>query len=448
MKVPVIYNRYRSDSTPQTDVKRFVKNEWSGSTQTVKDDISILSVRPAVSRQCYDTVTKSFKRRSASGEIFNFDFQSTKSTFASGGSYVNTASTSYPAPTVNTARDWRAENGYVHAALYQNLAVPVVALDTTSSLQRAQINALGNVNKTDFDAATFMGEWSKTKSLHRDLCNALLKIALEGESARVKRSTFDKTPVYDDRGNPLLNKKGEPKFKYVHTKGGMRGDGKLKHAKNFSDLYLAARYGLLPLLHDLEDAWKFMNRKYPPRNTARAFDVVQGTSSTKSRWNVGHGYFDNDVVTVRTVVTRVGILYDTDPASRALAGLGLTRPLSTAWELIPWSFVADWIVDVGSWLDAMQPAGFTRTLCAWVSTLETIVLTTTSGPFVRTVTDPVDTTSSYSLNDWSIRTETTKSRYAWSPSLPKLPALGSGFNTIRSVDLAALVLQKTRTKIT
>lgn len=36
--------------------------------------------------------------------------------------------------------------------------------------------------------------------------------------------------------------------------------------------------------------------------------------------------------------------------------LGLDKPLSTLWELTPWSFVVDWVVDIGKWIDELTPS--------------------------------------------------------------------------------------------
>lgn len=43
-----------------------------------------------------------------------------------------------------------------------------------------------------------------------------------------------------------------------------------------------------------------------------------------------------------------------DPALATFASLGLTNPAELAWELIPFSFVADWFVPIGSWLGALD----------------------------------------------------------------------------------------------
>jgi len=40
------------------------------------------------------------------------------------------------------------------------------------------------------------------------------------------------------------------------------------------------------------------------------------------------------------------------PELASLKQFGLANPLSIAWELVPWSFVVDWVLPVGEFLDA------------------------------------------------------------------------------------------------
>lgn len=44
-----------------------------------------------------------------------------------------------------------------------------------------------------------------------------------------------------------------------------------------------------------------------------------------------------------------------NPFMYTLSQLGLTNPLNVAWELVPFSFVADWFIPIGAWFDGMVP---------------------------------------------------------------------------------------------
>lgn len=389
----------------------------------------------------YDTEIANFKSRSAKGEIFNNELLSTSISYSASGQYAFRS-------TVNNSgtlsvKQWDAYNGYVVSTLFQNAAYSIT-LDTAASLQRAQISALGAVNNTDFDAGTFVAEWSKTKRLHLDLLTNMKKLLLDSPRMISKGRKFEKTFLFDEHGNPLLNSKGKPRYKY----SGGEKERTMSGSKetDLANAYLSVRYGLLPLVHDLESACKSLLRIYRPRYTARGIDKVSGSQTIVTNWNTGKGYIPITQVVTRNYTNRVGIMYESDPVSRLLAGLGLTRPLSTAWELLPWSFVADWVVDIGSYLDAIQPDGAYRNLSAWVSTVDELIISCSSGAFVRTVQDATNESTSFSLTEASNRVEVTKSRSPWVPSIPNRPSLGSGLNLIRSVDAAALTVQQIRSK--
>lgn len=429
------YERYRSLSTPSAPATNVANVNGSVSTST--------KTLPAVeSRETYDFVVPHFHLRVNQGEVFNNPYLSVYTVRQfSETQHLRTEHRSNGS--VTYFEDYTRSNWNLPDLLGQ--ATPVV-LDTTEAARNAQINALANVNNTDVDALAFWGEWHKTKALHRDLGNALLGLFTEGAKASVRKAKFVKTVLYDEYGRPLLNKKGQPLYRYLHSPGEITYSGRSR-ASRISNVYLAGRYGVMPLLKDLEDAVRFLQRRFHPRFTARGNVSVQGQSSVVKTLTAGNfGSWDVTVTQTLTVDLRYGILYETDPVTRALAQLGVTRPLSSAWELAPWSFVGDWFLGVGRYLDAIQPAGLTKTLSAWSSTRETVVTTA-----VPTAYRPATGTSSsdtwlWSLNGSCLVQTVTKRRDPWVPTIPSHPGLGSGFNAIRSGDFAALMLQKIKAK--
>jgi hypothetical protein len=38
----------------------------------------------------------------------------------------------------------------------------------------------------------------------------------------------------------------------------------------------------------------------------------------------------------------------------SLSALGITNPLLIAWEVVPYSFVVDWVLPVGTWLESLD----------------------------------------------------------------------------------------------
>lgn len=111
--------------------------------------------------------------------------------------------------------------------------------------------------------------------------------------------------------------------------------------------WLELQYGWIPLLDDAKEGAEFL---------AHHFNVPQQTSFTVTRrrtgpipvMNGGYGIFRNGGYThskrVKVILKEVNVT--------ALAGL--TNPSTLAWELLPYSFVIDWFIPIGNWLQARQ----------------------------------------------------------------------------------------------
>lgn len=115
--------------------------------------------------------------------------------------------------------------------------------------------------------------------------------------------------------------------------------------------WLEARYGWRPLLYDLQDLSKAidsLSEDKTLRNSERSgHNETDVRSSQKNgSWGGGtyvYGYVDDITVSIRGSVV-ADIL---PPAFRFNAAV-------TAWELVPYSFVIDWAIDVGTYLEALS----------------------------------------------------------------------------------------------
>lgn len=434
-----VRDRYRSRSTPQPS-GTIVSNSTGAATSS-----STVELPPLTSEQFYDRQVEQYHRRSGQGEIFNnpsFKVE-TKNEFND----LAVFSMNVFNPNMVTL-EYQESHRMDRALLYYltktwgDLAVPI---DTDELVRNAQIKALANVNPTDVDVLAFAGEWSKTKTLLRDVLNALWRGFVGTTTATRKKDRVVRLPVFDHFGNPKLNRKGEPMYSYGHT-GSEVSFGGDSAGERLSNIYLVFRMGVVPLLNDLEEALKFLKSRYEPRYTARGTTTSQGQTTEETFVTSGvYGSYGIHIETTRTFEARYGLLYETDPFSRALANLGLTRPLSSAWQLMPWSFVADWLFQVGKYLDAIQPAGFTKTLSAWGSTRDTTVTTWT--PTSRTPSsEPPWIQPQWVFTGSRLKQVVEKRRVQWDATIPSRPSSGTGLNQLRSADLVALMLQRIRSR--
>jgi hypothetical protein len=128
------------------------------------------------------------------------------------------------------------------------------------------------------------------------------------------------------------------------------------------------------------------------------------------------------------------------PSTLGVDGAGL---LSTPWELIPFSFVADWFINVGDFLGAMVPYLSKNPIGTWYTVKRTqtrvwkITSTTAVNPSSYTIVRPA--------NEIRAMTLITKYRVPGlpAPSLTLKPqAIRSIINDLRIIDAMALACQQ------
>lgn len=122
-----------------------------------------------------------------------------------------------------------------------------------------------------------------------------------------------------------------------------------------SNGWLELQYGWKPLLSDIYGACEHLaNQLYrPPRFKLSKSKTKVANATVRS---VG-SHFSSDFDTIdswETSHTIKYVIYYTQEESHSLSSLGLINPLSIAWELVPWSFVADWFLPIGNYLNNLD----------------------------------------------------------------------------------------------
>jgi hypothetical protein len=123
--------------------------------------------------------------------------------------------------------------------------------------------------------------------------------------------------------------------------------------------WLEYKYGWMPLLMDVKGAAEFFAQQHvirPPRFTVSASAMTQGSahfSDPVVTWGGGPDH-PRDMTLSTSVTTKVKIWCElSSPHLSEMQQLGMTNPALVAWELIPFSFVFDWFIQVGDWLTAL-----------------------------------------------------------------------------------------------
>lgn len=197
--------------------------------------------------------------------------------------------------------------------------------------------------------------------------------------------------------------------------------------------WLQLQYGWLPLLSDIKAGAEFLahtiDQNHPGVMRRKASLIVIGDvkpSSPICKVNGGS----------KLEHCKQIIAYITNVNYPKL--LGLTNPASVAWELLPYSFVADWVIPIGGWLDA----------CALHNALEgTFIVTETVKrlSYGQGLADGQDTQAAW-LNDTGLTRHLTvtvdRKIYSELPgiSLPKVKPLSEIPSWKRAANAVALVI--------
>lgn len=234
-------------------------------------------------------------------------------------------------PLTGYAPEWRTRSGPCAGQPVTRDTGPVV--DTTAfrcvlppvqpSVPQAVVNsAVSDARTAAWDVLTFLAEWTST---YRLLAKTIKSVASIGRrAASDARSMRTKRPL----------------------------------SERFSQKWLEYRYGWMPLIYDMEDAVKALSMA--ENKMARGRATYSETGSVTEVWTASSTATRSDWSEVLTFerVHRGWAAAEFDIMS---SRFGLD-PIRTAWELVPFSFVMDWFVQVGDFIEATSPFGAGRTL--------------------------------------------------------------------------------------
>lgn len=224
-----------------------------------------------------------------------------------------------------------------------------------------------------------------------------------------------------------------------------RNPGLLSRAKNAGNLYLLYRYGLSPLISDFQSAFQGIQKAVGlVRKTSRGkASYSTSTTSLSSYLSAYAAYsYKRQIQTSETLTFRAMSLDEMYADLGFNVGFNTKSLITLPWELIPYSFVVDWFVNIGDLINAVAPTFGLRQCGSCLVETRDITETATYTDFLPISTQTISRYPNYGScsRTWQI-----KGRTAQLPS-PGL-AIKSDFrltNATRLLDAVSLIIQRLR----
>lgn len=130
-----------------------------------------------------------------------------------------------------------------------------------------------------------------------------------------------------------------------------------RYQKAVAQGWLEGVYGWQPLISDMYGAIDAVKRKAHDIVYRRAVakGVLKKEKTSKKSYPTGNSnpYLEwNETDTYEYTQKYIVYFYVNEPALHETGQLGLINPFATAWELVPWSFVVDWLLPIGNWIQS------------------------------------------------------------------------------------------------
>lgn len=210
--------------------------------------------------------------------------------------------------------------------------------------------------------------------------------------------------------------------------------------KELQDRYMECRYAIRPLVidtHGLISAVEESKQFKSMRRTSRAFakhTFSKNDTVTVNSFSFASGTATCTRTTDLTYEIRAGVLSDVVTSGYSI--FGADQILQTAWEIIPFSFIVDWFVNVGDTIAAWTPNAGVQERASWVVVKSTETQTSRMDSFtVAPLAGYHTNTCSVSGNMKRIVTKTVRTR---NPQLSFHPRFNVKLDALKLLDLGII----------
>lgn len=327
----------RNQSERRSATSFWNRQSWTGGIQTENGVLSVpIDVYPTITEKAWDNTPNYWQLRRTRAQLPDnaFSFMRTRT-----GSGVFEFKREDTVGATRTLRIMRRP--------YEVLCrIPDHGIDMTSfDLNNSLIQAARNSN---FSIPVTLVEAGRTATMVADTARTLAGA------------------IYDLRRGNLVNAvrrfQIEPSQSQVSRFNRRFGINPNTTAANY---WLQYQYGWKPLLNDVKNAAEAVAEAVN-RNDDRSTSRVRSSRTYSRAWSDSNYTLEANPLYKGAVSGYVRVsrraVWRFKPTAADLPGLfGLTNPFEVVWEIIPFSFVADWFLPIGNYLSSLDaPLRFTH----------------------------------------------------------------------------------------
>lgn len=222
---------------------------------------------------------------------------------------------------------------------------PLAKFSQNSVLNSLKIQLLGELHDMDINLAVAYAERTATANLVKGTATKLLKGA-----RALKKGNFNEAARHLGLPRSGLRKDHQGKWRRTnYTRDA------------FSQKWLEFSYGWVPLYNDMYGALvaadkaltKKPDRLIPAKKQAHYDETMKGKKTVVDYY--GPATQIDESIHVKQVMKIACNVKIENPALATVQSVGLTNPALVAWELVPFSFVVDWVLPISNWLTAIAP---------------------------------------------------------------------------------------------
>lgn len=221
-------------------------------------------------------------------------------------------------------------------------------LSEVRTIATAKLAATLKESRTQWQAAVALGEGFETMRMISSMATRLFKGFRAFKRGDLAESFYHLT----GRGRPLT--RDERAYRNLNRKQKDPESWRRDVASNWMEF----SFGWRPVLSDIDSAARYLAERHVGKayrvygvNRAHKLAVESKTGSSEP-WPDSHVWS-----TFKRVECKLRLIYELDPdwlrQPSTIAELGFTDPASVAWELLPLSCFADYIVNVGQVLESL-----------------------------------------------------------------------------------------------